>query len=195
MAGSAALARDSRRDYGVRAVIAKTRDTHATYSLFSWNVITPPDAPPYEEWSAEFNAGFLHRVETPRIRVIANCKLRSGMLLEVETGRTTEGPEVAATACGIDNSQPFIEASLVGESKGKWGTVTNLRIRTADMFRTYAIEPRGIIVAETISDPDGQLRLTMKAREIRNWVPRDIFTVGSLQQSFVGNDFRSAPKE
>ncbi len=195
MAGNAALARDSRRDHEVRALIAKTRDTHATYSLFSWNVITPPDAPPHTEWSAEFNAGFLHRVETPRIRVIANCKLRSGILLEVETGRTTEGSEVAATACGIDGNQPFITASLLGKAKSKWGTVTNLQIRTAHALRTYAIELRGIIVAETISDPDGQLRLSMKAREIRNWVPRDIFTVGSLQQSFVGNDFRSAPKE
>lgn len=54
--------------------IALTRETRATYSVFFWNVITRPGSPAQAEWSAEFHKGALHRVETPRDRIVANCE-------------------------------------------------------------------------------------------------------------------------
>jgi len=58
--------------------IALTRNTTATYSVFAWNIITRSNKPTEQEWSAEFHQGALHRVETPRDRIIADCAAMTG---------------------------------------------------------------------------------------------------------------------
>jgi hypothetical protein len=57
-------------------VLEKTKSTRATYSVFFWNRVDPGNRPAFEEWSAEFHMGALHRVETPRDRLIADCSNR-----------------------------------------------------------------------------------------------------------------------
>jgi hypothetical protein len=53
----------------VAAVVDRTKSTRATYAIYTWIRISRLGQPPHEEWSAEFNSGALHRVETPRDRV------------------------------------------------------------------------------------------------------------------------------
>lgn len=194
LAGSTAFGGTSGGRPEVQRIIAHTRETRATYSLFNWNVITPRGGTAREEWSAEFNSDNLHRVETPKFRIIADCAHRTGTVLNVETGETSDGPGVAATACGIDATMTITSAALLRSTAGVWGPISNLRIQTKDDVRTYAIERRGIIVGETIADKAGHTFLKMTAREIRDWVPHDIFTVSSLQRSVVSDAFKTAPQ-
>ena len=84
----------------VEAIIARSKLTRATYAVYFWNKMQHPDQPVVEEWSAEFNADSLHRVETPRDRVIADCAVQKGMHLSLPTGNIVTGPQVAAEACG-----------------------------------------------------------------------------------------------
>ncbi len=64
--GAAACASEVAIDEPEAALIARTRDTRATYSLISWSRIQRPGDSVVEEWAAEFHAGTRHRVETPR---------------------------------------------------------------------------------------------------------------------------------
>lgn len=175
-------------------VVALTKETKATYSVFVWNVITPRGAAPIREWAAEFHSGNLHRVETPRDRIVANCKLMTGTQLTIETGEIQTGPEFARVACGVSQRLPFLELTYLRTEQGRWGKVTRIRVKDEATIRSYAIDPRGIIVAQTISDLAGTRRLTMTARAVRNTVPKDAFSIGSLQRSLVDSEFKLAPE-
>ena len=73
LAGTACTPADQGERAKVEAIIARSKLTRATYAVYAWNKMQHPEQPAVEEWSAEFNSGSLHRVETPRDRVIADC--------------------------------------------------------------------------------------------------------------------------
>ena len=85
----------------VGEIIARSKLTREMYAVYFWNRIERPGQQPEEEWSAEFNSGDLHRVETPRDRIVADCAASTGTYLSLSTGKVITGPQVAGVACGI----------------------------------------------------------------------------------------------
>ena len=65
----------------------RTKRTRATYALYSWNWIKGDGFEGGPQWSAEFHRGTLHRVETPRFRVVADCAAGTGAMIDVDSGR------------------------------------------------------------------------------------------------------------
>lgn len=174
-------------------VIAQTRTTKATYSLYGWNTIRSADGRAIEEWSAEFHSGVLHRVETPRDRVVADCAEMTGSHFNIETGAVTTGERVARVACGIADTVPAERVEFQGRRKGRFGLVRRVRVVDQYTDRTYDVDARGAIVEETLKDRSSGTVLHLRARAISASVPKGIFGEESLRQSAVPAQYRIAP--
>lgn len=173
------------------AVVALTRETRATYSVFFWNVVTKQGEPTRGEWSAEFHKGALHRVETPRDRIVADCAQGTGAYLKVQTGLIYQGPEVAKAACGIQANSKVLAMAFLGAASGPFGKTRSIRIRDPENIRTYEVASSGAIVAATIDDLESRPQLRSKAMRLFSKVPDGIFSESSLSKSAVPVQFRS----
>jgi hypothetical protein len=177
-------------------LVQLTKTTSVTYAAYGWNVITLPGSEPVEEWSAEFHSGSLHRVETPRDRVIADCKEMTGTYLSLTTGNVTSGPGVAKSACGINTAKEILSAVSIGKVKGRFGYANRIRITDKNNIRTYDISDDGIIVGcvYTLNDKSKKAVIKLEVRQIdRNINDSSIFSIASLSSSAVPEKFRVAP--
>ena len=193
LAGSAGNAATSAIDPEAAQLIKFTRQTKATYSAFSWNVITQPDGDLIEEWAAEFHSGSLHRVETPRERVIADCAAMTGTYLDLASGEIVSGERIAKIACGIADHLGIASAKMLPAANGRYGPVRRLAVEDGSTVRTYSIDARGLIVAEQIALPDGHVSLVMQVVAVKKTVSPRIFTVASLQRSAVPARYKVKP--
>lgn len=194
LAAGAATASQPARPADAAAIIALTRETRASYSLYLWNVVTLRGAPELREWSAEFHMGPLHRVETPRDRIVADCAAMTGTHLDLRSGERTSGAHVARAACGIHANSRILSAAVVGTSDSdRFGPVVHLEIVDPGAVRTYAVAANGALVAATISDHSGHRDLAAEAVRLENEVRADIFSSESLDDSAVPGRFRQAP--
>ena len=178
------------------AILARTKTVTATYALYMWNRLTRPDGPAGEEWSAEFNEGDLHRVETPRDRLVANCRTGDGHAYSVETGESFEGPWIARTACGVDTNTPFVSAAWEGEVPTPFGPADRVRVVTAQMIRRYDVSRDGILLGTVLSDnsPDRTIRLINWAVAVDRTLPASgMFDSASLARSYVPDGYKRAP--
>jgi hypothetical protein len=174
--------------------IERSRKTNATYSLYMWNRITKADENPTEEWSAEFHNGTLHRVETLHLRVVADCAAVMGSWLNVDTGETATNAQAARVACGISSAAPLRSDEFVSRGKSRFGPVDRIRVTDDEVIRTYDVADNGALVAATISDLNGTLRLENWAVDLRPTLPsEDIFSKESLQRSVVPDQYKQRP--
>lgn len=191
---SSACAQENDIDPAAMSVVERTRTTDGTYSVFSWNVITHPGPEAAaEEWSAEFHSGSLHRVETPRDRLVADCERMTGTHLHVSTGEVVERPEIARAACGVQANSRILSAEFVGQEDSPFGLIDRIELNDPQNVRTYAVAANGAIVGSTIELKDGTVLLASKAVEMLEAAPQNIFTVESLSRSAVPQKFRTAP--
>lgn len=181
----------------VGAIVARSKSTRETYAAYYWNRMEHPGQPTVEEWSAEFNAGGLHRVETPRDRVIADCAARTGTYLSLPTGNVVTGSQVAGVACGISTNRQFLTMESLGRIKTRFGDADRVRVADAELVRTYDISDDGIIL-RTIFETNDNRHLTVLDVEtvaISRTLPRsDIFNEASLKNSVVPDYYKVAPK-
>jgi hypothetical protein len=194
LAVSAASAATSAIDAEAAQLIKLTKQTKTTYSAFNWNVITPPDGDLIEEWGAEFHSGSLHRVETPNVRVIADCATMTGTYLDLASGKIDSGTQYAKIACGIADHLGITSAKLLPSANGRFGWVKRLVVEDGRTVRTYSVDAQGIIVEEQIASPDGHVSLVMHVVTVKKVVPTGIFTVASLQRSAVSARFKLRPR-
>ena len=167
------------------ALINRTHTTQATYSLVSSNELHP-DSGTVNEFSAEFNRGDWHRVETPRDRIVANCRTGWSAHLNIATGEISHSDGLADAACGIYTGDLIRTAEVTGSRASQFGRLQQLRIVTYGATRTYEVASNGAIVSETISDLNDKLRLKMQAVSLSDKLPSDdIFSEGSLAKSAV----------
>jgi hypothetical protein len=185
LAGSAESAGTSSIDPEAVQVMNLTRQTKSTYSAFNWNVITPPGGKAFEEWAAEFHSGSLHRVETPRDRIVADCSAMTATYLNLASGEMENGAEFAKRACGIADHLGITNARMLPSATGRYGPVRRVIVEDSQTVRTYSVDAKGIIVEEQISLPDGTLVLDMHVVAVKKSVPQGIFTVESLHRSAV----------
>lgn len=174
----------------VDSVIKRTQTTSATYSLISTNEIRRDDET-IHEFSAEFNQGDWHRVETPRDRIVTNCRTGWTAHLNVATGDISHDDQMSGVACGIWTGDGVRSAEMTGSKQSTFGQLQQLKLETYAAMRTYEVAPNGAIVAETITDQSGKLRLLMKAISLSKQVPPgDIFSEKSLARSVVPDDLQ-----
>lgn len=195
--GAAPAATDLSEADKVGAIIARSKLTQATYAIYFWNRIEHPGQQPVEEWSAEFNSGNLHRVETPRDRVIADCQAPTGTYLSLATGQVITGAQVAGVACGINTNFQFLKMESLGRVTSRFGDADRVRLTDANNIRTYDISDDGIILRTVFQTNDARhlTVLIVETVEILNRLPNpSMFDESSLKESFVPNRFREAPK-
>lgn len=179
----------------VKAVIDRSKATQATYAVYNWNEL-PRDGQLIQEWGAEFHSGDKHRVETPRDRVIADCKTQTGAALSLVTGKTVEGPSVARAACGVNTNKAFTATEWKGLVKTPFGTADRVVLTDKDDIRTYDISPSGVIVRSTYvqNSPQAPLGLSSEAVSVLAELPApDMFDKASLTRSYVPDRFKAAP--
>ncbi|WP_454885113.1 hypothetical protein [Sphingomonas oryzagri] len=178
------------------AILNRTKTTGATYALYSWNKITPVDKPPFEEWSAEFNDGPLHRVETPRDRVIANCVERSGFYYSPTTGKTFSGPSVAGSACGINTDKQMISIRYVGRVVDPSGAADRVEVVDEDNIRTYDVTSDGILIRTVYALNSATKPIVLDVETVavvRTLPQQDIFEAASLSLSVVPDEYKKKP--
>lgn len=193
--GSAAQEPESRPAKATE-VLERTRQVSGTYALYMWNRITLPDSPAVEEWSAEFHSGHMHRVETPRDRVVADCKAGTGTALSLVTGTIVEGAQVALGACGIDRSSPIMSAEITASIDTPWGPAERLRIVDARYIRDYDVSAQGILLAGRYAENKAgePVILTNRAVALDTALPEaGMFDRKSLDRSFVPERYRGPP--
>lgn len=185
------------------AILARTKATQATYAAYFWNRITLPlpDQAPVEEWSAEFHQGDLHRVETPRDRVLADCRNGTGWALSLVTGALNHGPQVAAAACGINTNAIVAKLTLLGPVSTPFGPAEQVRVVDNEHIRDYAVSADGILLKTTYAQNDaaGRPVLTARAFRVDRTLPESagpdgaMFDPASLTRSFVAEEMRRKP--
>lgn len=178
------------------AILARTKAAQATYAVYSWNRITVPDEAPVEEWSAEFHHGDLHRVETPRDRVVADCRAGTGWAVSLVSGAFNHGPQVAAAACGINTNAMIAELALLGPVSTPFGPAERVRIIDAQHVREYDVSPEGILLGTTYVQhaPGGQQLISVRAFRVERRLPDSaMFDPASLGRSFVPEALRQKP--
>lgn len=186
LACSSAIAGDD--NAAALAVLERTKATRATYTIHIWNRVTNPDKPPFEEASVEFHKGDLHRIETPRDRVVADCRAKTGAHLSVETGEITEGPEIAAFACGINTNFPILSIELLPNVETKFGVAQRVRVADKHNVREYSILENGALAKTTYTENRiaGRVLIVAEATRIENSVPEDaMFDKASLGRRYL----------
>jgi hypothetical protein len=169
-------------------VLERTKTTSATYSMYLWNRVAKPGQPVLEEASVEFHKGDFHRVETPRDRIVANCREQTGFYLSVVSGEIIEGPKVAAVACGINTNFPFISVDLLPDVRTDFGTAQRVRVVDAENIRVYDVLQNGALVQTTYTEnrPGGSLLIVTQAIRLDDVVPDEgMFTKASLATRFL----------
>ena len=176
------------QDSGAQAVLDLTKMTQATYSNYGWTKVSIPGQPYFEELSAEFHSGHLHRFENPRDRVIADCSAQTGVRLTVDTGQIDEGPHVAASACGISTESPITSMTYLGVIETAFGDAKRVRITDAVYVREYDVSKEGALLRSVyaLDRPDRTVVVQIDTVKLNVTVPdARMFTRESLSQSYL----------
>jgi hypothetical protein len=184
-------------DARARAVFERTKQARATYALYSWNWVKESGSEAGPRWGAEFHRGNLHRVETPNIRVIADCAAGTGTMLQVDSGETQSGSGIAGAACGINSNFQIRSLEWLGRKSTRFGPLDRLRILDPANERLYAVDRDGVLVAAEIFPRDGAggACLQQEPLALEKTLPaEDIFSAESLRKSFAAPRFQSPPK-
>jgi hypothetical protein len=180
----------------VKEVVDRSKTTQATYAQYSWAEIMRKEGP-VQEWGAEFHSGDKHRVETPRDRVVADCRAQTGIALSLDTGKIVEGASVARAACGVNTNKAFTAIAWKGLVQTPFGVADRVRLADKNDIRTYDISPDGVILRTTYAQnsPDAPIGLSSEATGVFSELPvPDIFDKASLARSYVPDRFKTAPK-
>ncbi|PLK24435.1 hypothetical protein [Novosphingobium sp. TH158] len=194
---AAAAAPDGSDEARAREVIGRSKTTRATYAAYFWNVIRLKGADPMEEWSAEFNSGYRHRVETPHDRLVANCATKSGAHFSLIERTTRTGERVASTACGIAYDESIRKVAWLGKHPSAFGEVDRVRLWGAGLVRSYDVNQQGVIVASVIAPEDKPDKpvLEMRIVALEKTLPKGrLFDRATLQRSFVPPRFMLSPE-
>ncbi len=179
------------------AAFERTKRTRETYALYSWNWVKGAGFGTGPRWSAEFHRGNLHRVETPRIRIVADCAAGAGTMFDVASGRTESGASVAWAACGISSSFPIRDLEWLGRKETRFGPLDMLRVLDKSDERIYAVDRSGVLVASEVfpRDKGSGSCLQQEPLAVEKVLPAgDLFSQASLRKSFAAARFEAPPE-
>lgn len=198
LAGAAcAKAAEPEPDPRAKAAFDRTKRTQETYALYSWNWVKGSGFESGPHWSAEFHRGDLHRVETPHVRIIADCAAGTGTMFQVDSGQTESNASLARAACGINSNFPIRNLEWLGRKTTRFGALDMLRVVDSSDERIYAVDQAGVLVASEIFPLDkGSARcLQQEPLAVEKTLPaEDMFSAASLRKSFAAPRFEAPPK-
>jgi hypothetical protein len=183
-------------DPRARSVFERTKSTQATYALYSWNWVKGSGFESGPHWSAEFHQGHLHRVETPHVRLVADCAAGTGTLFRVDTGETEKGSSVAKAACGINSNLPIRSLEWLGRKRSRFGRIDMIRILDPADERLYAVDEAGVLVASEIFPRDAAAGYCVQQEPLaveRSLPAGDLFKAESLSESFAAEKMGDPP--
>jgi hypothetical protein len=177
------------------ALIRLTKSPTISYMNYIWNEGNKSSGK-ISEWSAEFHHDVSHRVETPGIRVIADCRSGAGAYMSLTDNILRRGDNVAAGACGIDTSQRILAASITASLDTKFGPAKRIVVRDYRNTRTYDISSEGIILRAVYVDnaTSRSLLESYSVAVVKGPVEEDMFGETSLARSFVPSSYQIKPK-
>jgi hypothetical protein len=184
-------------DPRVQAVIDRSKAARQTYALYVWGRTTHPGAPPVEQWSAELNQGAFHRVETPQVRVVANCETGAGVVFMIATATREASPDTGKTACGISTRAALLDGAWLGEVDTPFGKADRIQLTDAELVRTYDVTKAGVIVRTEFHarGPGEPEVVSSHAVAVLPEIPAGaVFDDALLEQSFVPAAYKAAPK-
>jgi hypothetical protein len=184
-------------DPKAQTVFDRTKTIQATYALYDWNWRRGDDGRVSLHWSAEFHRGSLHRMETPDLRAVADCSTRKATLVEIRSGRTESHAWIANAICGIRSDKILYSLEYVGRKHGRFGPVDTIRATDLLNERFYTVDEAGIIVATEYFSTDPALKGCVQTEPlaVEKTLPADdMFSVGSLERSFVPEKYRNGPE-
>jgi len=176
------------------AVLQRTKTNRGTYAIYNWNRVTPPGGAASESWAAEFNAGPLHRVEVPNIRVAADCDAHTATMRDTASGTVTTDPATADVACGISTAKPISRMEWLGETDTRYGKADRIRVTDADTIRTYTVDKDGVILAASFSSNTFTHPVTFETQAYalsREPLDKAMFDPGSLDKVFAPEAYRT----
>lgn len=179
------------------AVLMRTKTTQATYTAYEWNAARDEEGNPSGEWAAEFHSGDWHRLEVPRVRIVANCRTHEGYSYDVKSNTSRASDTAWLGACGIDTAGQIIAVDRMPSIQGKNGRLDVIRIKGTPWLRYYAVDRNGVIVQSNRVAPNGSPApcLQNRAVAILSSLPtKDMFSRASLARSFVPDRYRQPPK-
>jgi hypothetical protein len=184
-----------RKDPRAAEVIVRTRRPTGTYALYQWQEIADNLAAGRSEWAAEFHSGTMHRVETPQVRVVADCATMAGFVYDVSKGQSRADPAVGLGACGINLGRIPTLVEYIRKEPSKFGNLDMVHIVDSTDDRYYGISDQGVIITtEYVSRAEPGRCLQGSTLQLADNLPeQDIFTEASLSRSVVPERFREAP--
>lgn len=132
---------------GAEAIANRTRTTTSTYAAYEWGGAVNEDGSTEEHWTAEFHSGDWHRMEAPKMRVVANCRTHVGFFYDVTKNETTDAPNAYRGACRIYASPDVASTVRLPTVESAFGRLDRIQITDQEFVREYAITSRGVIMA------------------------------------------------
>jgi hypothetical protein len=183
-------------DPRAKAALDRTKRTQETYALYSWNWVKGSGSDAGPRWSAEFHRGNLHRVETPHVRIIADCAAGTGSMFEVHSGRTESNASIAGAACGINSNFPIRKLEWLGRKTTRYGALDVLRVVDSADERIYAVDPAGVLIASEIFPRANGAGFCLQQEPLaveKSLPAKDMFSAESLRKSFAARRFERPP--
>jgi hypothetical protein len=129
----------------VQAVIDRSFATRDGYGVVM-RVEVVLDGRRFEDTSAEFRQGAMHRVENGLRRVLIDCDTGETASFEVSAGRVVSREDQSG-ACGVAvNADRVQSARMLAPASGPYGRADVIELTGADYVRRYAVTEDGIIV-------------------------------------------------
>ncbi|HEY0130615.1 MAG TPA: hypothetical protein VGB57_04350 [Allosphingosinicella sp.] len=136
-------------------------------------------------------------METPHVRVVADCATGTGSMLQVGSGQIESNSAIAGAACGINSNFPIRNLEWLGRKATRFGALDVLRVVDSGDERIYAVDNAGVLVASEIF-PRGKGSgscLQQEPLAVETTLPaEDMFSAESLHKSFAAARFQSPPK-
>lgn len=169
-------------------VIARTRASQSTYTIY-WRVRSAGKASePYYAWGATLRRGSLLRVEDTRWRVIADCAAGTGTSYYHSIGRNdyTVGRKVAAQYCGIDADRKTRSTQWLRQKVSNFGLVDEVRVVDEDGTFDYLVTAAGEVVGVTAIYRGSTDAVVVEPMSFEHTLPTgDLFSRMSLARSVV----------
>ena len=173
-------------------ILQKTKSTRATYAVYNRDHVGFPGGKSFVGTSAEFHSGTLHRVETSLGNVIADCEKKFGWSVEFNTGKRSEGEQVANSACGINTNFELNSAEWLGAFDTSFGRVDRIQVRDDDNVRTYDVLHNGALLRATYEPlAEGGAQVWQETLAVSDRLPSHrMFDPSTLEESFIPADYQ-----
>lgn len=176
-------------------VLLRTRHVSVTYVVYQWNEVADTSTVGRSEWAAEFHAGTMHRVETPTVRVVADCSTLAGFMYDVAKRQITADPAAGAYACGVNLDRTPRVVEFIKQAPSNYGVLDVVHVVDDRDDRFYGVTAAGVIITTDYAsiENDGHCLHGITVALTAKLPQDDLFSEASLSETAVPEQYRTAP--